>query len=102
MSQSGSRPTFSRSSLTREVRTISRPSALREMFRSRNAMLYFPSAPVEENADDVRGQRGEQHERQRNVHEQPYFEQGPSADIAAQPLQRRGLRFEQAEHLLDR
>src|SRR4051812_32228906 len=89
----------SRSPSTRALRTISRPSALCETVRRRNATRRLP---VEEDADDVRGERGDQREGQRHVDVQPHLQLRLEPQVAPDAGERRRLALEQGDDRLER
>src|SRR5471030_1112609 len=58
------------------------------------------ASPEEEDADDMRGKRGDQREGGGNMDEQPHFQQAAQADMAARLCQGGALFFEQAQDLV--
>src|SRR5262249_3642756 len=92
---SAARPMTSSSAATMRSRTISRPLAVRSTVRMR---YVIAALPVVEHADDVRGQRTEQHHRERHVDVEPDLEHRPEPQV---PADLRELRLAPAQQRHD-
>src|SRR4051812_22330247 len=98
MSQSLPRPITGSADASGFSRTISGAPTRLLIWRR----IKLIASPEEENADDVRGKRGNQRERGGNVDEQPDFQQAAQANMAARLGQGGAFFFEQAQHLVQR
>src|SRR5690606_32043059 len=95
---SAARPIVSSSPECSRSRTISRPFAVRSMLRIRKVI---GASPIVEHTDDVRGQRGEQHDRHRHVNEQPDLEHGLQPHVAPDLLELRQPLVKQRQDALE-